>query len=68
MRYERLELDLSTKACDILMDIIGNAFDGPSETRAEQEIANLYNELRARLQRRDPDPKCPKNEEDWLNT
>lgn len=66
MRYEHIELNLSTRACALLLDKLG----GPDEILFDVELANLQNELRARLQRRDADPQCPKNvpTEEWLDT
>ena len=53
MRYEHIELDLSTAACDALLTYLL-----PGATRSDAvgvELHNLYNELRARLQRTDVD-------------
>jgi hypothetical protein len=52
MRYEHLELDLTTAACDELYAILR------SPPGLSDELWNLRNELRARLQRRDQDPKA----------
>ena len=54
MRYEHIELDISTAACDELLRLLtpGDQYDpsyGP-------EVTNFANELRARLQHTDPDP------------
>jgi hypothetical protein len=35
MRYEHFDLSLSTAGCALLLDIIGNAFDGPLKRRGE---------------------------------
>lgn len=73
MRYEHIELDISTATCAELLSMVDRA-DPVGEgwiPRVKDEIKNLQNELRARLQRRDVDPHCPKNApaaEDWLNT
>lgn len=67
MRYEHIELDISTVCCDQLL----RALDHITETESlTASILNLRNELVARLQRRDVDPHCPKNvtSEDWLDT
>lgn len=64
MRYERLELDLSTAACHELVQYLATdaQFDfSKAPASVAVELSNFYNELCARLQRRDPDPKCPKN-------
>jgi hypothetical protein len=66
VRYEHFDLNLTTRGCALLAGILGD------KLHADIEIANLQNELRARLQRRDADPHSPKNtapvaEEDWLN-
>lgn len=59
MRYERLELDLSTAACDALEKIlVADTAQGTRDPHVEAELLNLTNELRARLQRRDPDPRA----------
>ena len=61
MRYEHIELDISTVSCAELLEVLGE------DLRCNPELANLQNELRARLQRRDVDPHCPLNEQkDWL--
>lgn len=69
MRYEHIELDLSTAACALLLDYIQYADYTAPLNSPEHEILNLRNNLRARLQRRDTDPHCPLNaSEDWLET
>lgn len=63
MRYEHIELNISTAACAELERMLDD------RGMTSPELINLMNELRARLQRRDVDPHCPKNfqtEEDWL--
>lgn len=64
-RYEFFELSLTTRACALLLDMLG----GPDDILFDPELSNLQSELRARLQRRDLDPKCPKNlpEGDWMD-
>lgn len=65
MRYEHIELDLSTRACAALLDMVQNDMRTPNEP----ELLNIANNLAARLQRRDIDPHCPLNRaEDWLDT
>lgn len=65
LRYEHIDLNISTATCAELHDLI-------PETATNVELVNLRNNLRARLQRRDVDPQCPRNfpvsEEDWLAT
>lgn len=72
MRYEHIELDLSTEACDALHTLLlKDKAQGTYSPVAEAELLNLANNLRARLQRRDVDPHCPKNQvstEEWLDT
>jgi hypothetical protein len=68
MRYEHLTIDLSTAACDELVKRLTNyelpqfQFKGPVSV----ELANLRNELTARLQHRDQDPNYTPPEADWL--
>ena len=60
MRYEHIELDLTTETCAVLLEAL-ERFDRVGEGLSEHttnELANLRNELRARLQRRDQDPKA----------
>lgn len=73
-RYEHIDLDLSTAGCDALLSMLTSDYalyvheHVAASVRAE--LANLENELRARLQRRDVDIQCPKNAvmaEDWLD-
>jgi|HubBroStandDraft_4_1064222.scaffolds.fasta_scaffold00046_49 hypothetical protein len=60
MRYEHIELDLTTAACAALLtmlkrgDPLGEAWSDHTAT----EMINLRSELEARLQRRDQDPKA----------
>lgn len=67
MRYEHIELDISTAACAELVRLM----TPPDQYDPEisDELVNLRNNLAARLQRRDADPHCPLNEaKDWLDT
>ena len=60
MRYEHIELDLTTATCAVLLEALEGLDPigaGLSE-HTNNEITNLRNELRARLQRRDQDPKA----------
>lgn len=66
MRYEHIEMDISTVACHTLMKILephAAFYFSEQPTGSAAELMNLYNELRARLQRRDVDPhaKRPDN-------
>jgi hypothetical protein len=65
VRYEHIELDISTVACAELQTMLERYRKAPwgySENAiANAELHNLHNELLARLQRRDADPHCPKN-------
>jgi hypothetical protein len=49
MRYEHFDLSLSTAGCALLLDIIGNAFDGPSETTAECDMKLIAKKRRGEL-------------------
>lgn len=74
MRYERLELDLSTTACHELLAILNNDLsnaDGKTQ-EVTYELTNLRNELHARIHRYDPDPKSLLNSlndeaKEWLD-
>jgi hypothetical protein len=77
MRYEHIELDISTEACVALAYILPALVGGDTGPEpklseyAKNELVLMQNELRARLQRRDIDPHCPKNfseTEEWLDT
>ena len=63
MRYEHIVLDLSTAACATLHEILKpqavlcSAVFGQFPSPVAQELMNLFNELEARLQRRDQDPQ-----------
>ena len=59
MRYEHIELDISTKACDELHRVLAMFNEQTRPLCAE--LQQLRNNLRARLQRRDVDPHCPLN-------
>lgn len=64
IRYEHIELDISTRTChELMLRLQTDAQYGfkqyPTPTR--EELINFYNELCARLQRQDVDPHCPKN-------
>lgn len=66
MRYERLELDLSTAAC---AELVACMYRGGWHS-CGPELENLRNELEARLQRRDQDPKATQGaspKTDWLD-
>ena len=56
MRYEHLELDLSTATCAAIHSALEN--HPALHTDAGTELTNFVNELRARLQRRDQDVKA----------
>lgn len=69
MRYEHVELDISTRTCaTILRALEGHPAIG---TEAGAELHNFVNELRARLQRTDVDQHCPKNftppDAEWID-
>lgn len=64
MRYEHIELDISTATCHILKDAVEEYIHACGTDLTKAEMTNLYNELRARLQRRDTDPHCPLNATD----
>jgi hypothetical protein len=66
MRYEHIVLDLTTRACDRLLDMV----ETDCRTPSDPELTNLANELRARLQRTDQDPQAtvPNTDEGWLET
>jgi hypothetical protein len=74
MRYEHIELDISTAACAVILNALEeHTPDNGLAKETEIELANLKNELRARLQRRDVDVHCPKNfpvpvQTDWMDT
>jgi len=61
VRYEHLTLDLSTAALAELRQVLSPgmaaAFRG-TPTPVVAELMNLFNEIEARLQRRDYDPTC----------
>jgi hypothetical protein len=56
MRYEHIELDLTTETCAVLLE----ALEGldPIGAAFSEHTNNEITELRARLQRRDQDPKA----------
>lgn len=60
MRYEHIVLDMSTAAVAALYEAIQSRLTsnltGPASVR--EELLNLANECRARLQRRDIDPQA----------
>jgi hypothetical protein len=64
MRYEHIELDLSTAALAELRQAMAPgmaaAFRG-TPAPATLELITLFNEIEARLQRTDIDVQCPKN-------
>ena len=62
MRYEHIELDISTATCDALLALLDqNEAIWEHYPEIAAEFANFRNELRSRLQRRDADPHCPLN-------
>lgn len=65
MRYEHIELDISTAACSDLLNALQEYAAPPwgysVNAIANQELHGLVNELMARLQRTDVDAQCPKN-------
>jgi hypothetical protein len=66
VRYEHIPLDVRTSTCLILEDIITLWIQenvGSVADATDAELINFRNELRARLQRRDPDPRCQLNDE-----
>lgn len=72
MRYEHIELDISTEACDALEQMISaDPRQSTYSPRCEGELHLFLNQLRARLQRRDVDPHCPLNTADtadWMES
>lgn len=72
MRYEHIELDISTASCSFIEAALeGAEHNDALPTLVRDEVQNFVNELRSRLQRRDADPHCPKNQvsaEEWLDT
>lgn len=68
VRYEQLNWQLTTKACDELMRLLTPADQYDPEIC--DELVNCRNELRARLQRKDADPHASLNQElscdSWL--
>lgn len=58
MRYEHIELDISTAACAALREALTHTPRTEISDIVAAELMNLDNELRARLQRRDVDPHC----------
>ncbi len=70
MRYEHLEWDVSTAACAFLLEALERYSRVETMPGVETELNNLRNELRARLQRTDPDPKATQEESlmhDWMD-
>lgn len=67
MRYEHIELDISTATCDAILRALDFCDPGLHEVVAA-EVLNFKNELRARLQRRDEDARCNlNNPKVWLD-
>ena len=63
MRYEHLTLDLSTRACNELQEMLAASTVSP-------ELENLRNELRGRLQHLDQDIHAAlpgRSDEGWLD-
>lgn len=56
MRYEHIELHLSTAVCGVLKDAVEEYIHACPTDLTRAEMTNLFNELRSRLQRRDQDP------------
>lgn len=56
MRYEHIELHLSTATCGVLKDAVEEYINACYSDLQVAEMTNLFNELRSRLQRRDQDP------------
>jgi hypothetical protein len=72
VRYENIELNLSTAACDVLLRMLEDKLEHRHKTMLNgpgAELRNLENELRARLQRTDQDPHAtiPTPTGDWIN-
>ncbi len=71
MRYEHLELDLSTAACAFMLEALERYSRVETQPGVEVELSNVRGELMARLQRRDQDPKAQEKEEnlmhDWMD-
>lgn len=67
MRYEKLDWELSTVACDALLTAVESMKTQPwgyhVNAVANAELANVANELRARLQHTESDALAPKNQE-----
>jgi len=68
MRYEHVELDLSTAACSFMLEAMERYSRVDSMPGVEIELSNVRNELRARLQRKDQDPQATIPTEGWLDT
>jgi hypothetical protein len=70
MRYEHIELDISTAACSELLGMLSEhelAIRRLPQPACD-ELVNFENELRARLQRRDADPHAKQGAENaWLD-
>ena len=64
MRYEHIELDLSTAACEWLYCLLRDEYTPDIPEASRVELVNLENELRSRLQRTDQDPKVTQG--DWI--
>lgn len=64
MRYEHIELDISTAAVSALRMALGLRPWALETPPVRAELDNFINELEARLQRRDADPHSPKNVKD----
>jgi len=71
VRYEHIVLDLSAAACSELKSILESDMLANTEAQRDMqyteevrnELLNLQNELRARLQRRDQDPQVERREQ-----
>ena len=63
MRYEHIELDISTAACDTLHRLLClDPYENELVPALGPELELLRNQLYARLQHRDPDPQSLKND------
>lgn len=67
MRYEHIELDLSTAACSFMLEAMQRYSKIETQPGVETELSNVRNELTARLQRKDQDPQAAVPAESWLD-
>lgn len=67
MRYEHIEMDLSTHALDIIRAQLQPRLGDPSVPMAvSDELKNLDNVIRARLQHTDQDPWAKQDNTDLI--